>query len=419
MDYFNHRDGQGYCEDVALAKIAKEVGTPAYIYSKATLDRHLKRFREAFVDYPSVLCFAVKANSNIGVLNQVFKGGFGADLVSGGELKRAVKAGVEPGKIVFSGVGKTKREIEGALDLGILSFNVESPFELASIASIAKEKGVVAPISLRVNPNIDAKTNPKIATGLFSTKFGIVESEVLELAKEIKDLSHVSLVGIACHIGSQITSLQPIQEAAEKMAELAIHLKELGHDLKYLNMGGGLGIRYQDETAPEIEDYAKTLIDTVKPTGLTLVIEPGRVLLGNVGILLTEVIGVKKTPQKTFVIVDGAMNDVLRPSLYDSYHEIVSVNLTSGDHLEKVDVVGPICETGDFFGKDRDLPLMKAGDLLYLRACGAYSSSMASNYNSRPRAPEVLVDGDKYHVVAKREELSDLWERESIVEDLS
>lgn len=417
MDHFEQRSGQSFCESVPLRKIADDVGTPVYIYSKATIYKHLKRFREAFTDYPTVPCFAVKANSHIAILSEVFRAGFGADLVSGGELARAVKAGVDAKKIVFSGVGKRPDEIEAALENGVLSFNVESSFELAMIDEIAGAHGKVAPVCLRVNPNIDAKTNPKIATGLFSTKFGITEDEVKKLAACIKTYKNCELVGIACHIGSQITSLGPIGEACEKMVSLAQTLQPEHPTLSYLNMGGGLGIRYENETTPPIEDYAKLLIETIKPTGLTLVLEPGRVLLGNAGVLLTKVIGVKNSEEKNFAIVDAAMNDMIRPSLYDSYHEIVVSDQEGSAEKTLYDVVGPICETGDFFAKNRSLPEVKAGDLVYIRACGAYAASMASNYNSRPRSAEVLVDDASYRVITKRESMNDLWARESFYEE--
>ena len=301
---------------------------------------------------------------------------------------------------------------------GVLSFNVESSFELELINQLAGELalGRKAPISLRVNPNIDAKTNPKIATGLFSTKFGIIEDEVRALAARISGYAHVELVGIACHIGSQLTDLQPIKDAADKMVSLAQDLQKDHDSFRYLNMGGGLGIRYENEQTPEIEDYAQMLIEKISPTGLTLVLEPGRVLLGNAGVLMTRVIGVKKSSEKTFAIVDAAMNDMISaPGLYDSYHEIVPVQLSDGAK-QRYDIVGPICETGDFFAKNRSLPPLAAGDLIYLRACGAYAASMASNYNSRPRSPEVMVDGKQFAVITRRETLDELWARETFAE---
>ncbi|MFW7379461.1 MAG: diaminopimelate decarboxylase [Oligoflexus sp.] len=414
MDHFHYRDGQAYCEDLSLESLAEEYGTPLYVYSRATLQRHLQRVKESFSIYPTVPCFAVKANSNLSILRDVFRSGFGADVVSGGELERALLAGVDPKKIVYSGVGKRHDEIKAALTAGIMSFNVESSFELAMIEEVAASLKLRAPISLRINPNIDAKTNPKIATGLYSTKFGMSEGEARSLVEGLNQYPHIELVGIACHIGSQITSLQPLGEAAARMAQLAIDWQESGLKLKYLNMGGGLGIRYRDETPPEIEEYAETLLQSVRKTGLTLAIEPGRVILGNVGVLLTRVIGVKTTPQKNFLIVDGAMNDLIRPSMYDSYHNILPVREAKDQAVQDYDVVGPICETGDLFGKDRRLPLQKQNDLVFLRACGAYGSTMASNYNSRPRPAEVLVDGQQSYLIKPRESLEQLWWGEQI-----
>lgn len=414
MDHFHYRDGTAYCEDLSLKELAEKYGTPLYVYSRATLQRHLRRVKESFSVYPTIPCFAVKANCNLSLLRDIFRSGFGADVVSVGELQRAIQAGVDPGRIVYSGVGKRLDEIRTALKLGIMSFNVESKFELEVIEADAKNLGIQAPISLRINPNIDAKTNPKIATGLYSTKFGISEEEARLLAQEIKGREHLQLVGIACHIGSQITSLGPLREASARMAQLALDWQEQGFDLKYLNMGGGLGIRYRDEKPPEVEEYAEALLASIRKTGLTLAIEPGRVILGNVGILLNRVIGVKSTPQKNFLIVDGAMNDLIRPSMYDSYHDIVPVCEGKSTKLINYDVVGPICETGDFFGKDRRLPEQSAGDLVYLRACGAYGSTMASNYNSRPRPAEVLVDGQNSYLIKPRESLEQLWWGEQV-----
>jgi diaminopimelate decarboxylase len=414
MDHFHYRSGKAFCEDVPLEEIAAEYGTPAYVYSRATLQRHLKRVKDAFSGYPTVPCFAVKANSNLSLLRDIFRAGFGADVVSLGELKRAVQAGVMPEQIVYSGVGKRADEIEAGLATGILSFNVESGFELERLAVMADKLGRPAPISLRINPNIDAKTNPKIATGLYSTKFGMSEEEARGLVNRIKAHPRLHLVGIACHIGSQITSLKPLGEAAERMAQLASQWLAEGHELKYLNMGGGLGIRYRDEEPPEMEDYAETLFRSVRQTGLTLVIEPGRVLVGNVGVLLCQVLGVKQTPQKNFLIVDGAMNDLLRPSMYDSFHEILPVREPTGSETQSYDVVGPICETGDFFGKDRAMPPQQQDDFIFVRACGAYAATMASNYNSRPRAAEVLVDGKETFLIKPREPLEQLWWGENV-----
>lgn len=413
MNHFERRGDHYYCEGVPLAKLADAVGTPAYIYSRATLERHARRLRDAFAEYPTLACFAVKANSNLSLLNMIFNEGYGADLVSMGELERALKAGVKPDTIVFSGVGKRLDEIQRALQVGILSFNVESAYELETISSAARALNKVAPICLRVNPNIDAKTNEKIATGLYSTKFGLPETELSELLTRIRGDKHLSMVGMACHIGSQIVELSPLREAAQRMAEISRGLQAQGLPLKLLNMGGGLGIRYRDETPPSLEDYAKTLLEAVRPTGLKLVIEPGRVLIGNVGVLLTRVQGVKRTSVRHFVVLDAAMNDLVRPSLYEAYHEIEPVRAPGTTAVNVTcDFVGPICETGDYLGKNREVPLPSAGDLFLIRGAGAYGSSMASQYNSRPRAPEVLVDGDSFRVIRPREDLSSLWTSE-------
>lgn len=410
MDFFNKKGGEYCCEDVKLAEIAMDVGTPCYVYSAETLRRHLTALKEAFSRYPTHLCFAVKSNCNLSILREIFSHDFGADLVSVGELEKALKAGVDTSKVVFSGVGKQRHEVRRALEVGILGFNVESSFELKMIQEVAENLNLVAPVNLRINPNIEAPTNPKIATGMYSSKFGIPESEALQLASDIKLLSHVELVGVACHIGSQMTDLEPLKEAAQRATEFAMKLIENGHSLRVIDMGGGLGIRYGSEEPPPLKEYADILIDEVEKTGLTLVIEPGRVIMGNVGVLLCSTIGVKSTPEKNFLVVDGAMNDLIRPSMYSSYHNILPV--CAGDGEELFDVVGPICESSDFFGKDRKLPRLSEGDLIFVKSSGAYGSVMTSNYNSRARPAEVLVDGSEWKVIRRREEMSALWELE-------
>lgn len=413
MDFFQYKSGQLHCEDLRLADLADKYGTPSYIYSRATLLRHCRRLLKAFENYPTTACFAVKSNSNLTVLRTIFGEGFGADLVSAGELERSLKAGVAPEKIVFSGVGKLDHEIIDGLNADILSFNVESDFELRSIARLAKDAGKVARVSLRINPNIDAKTNEKIATGLYSTKFGIPETELAAHLAIVKDSPNLKLVGVACHIGSQITELSPLRDAATRMAQVAKDVVAAGFQLELVDMGGGLGIRYSSESTPELEDYASTLISAIKPTGLRLVIEPGRVLVGNIGILLSRVIGVKKTPQKNFVILDAAMNDLMRPTLYGSYHDIVPVNETAANEEPQLcDFVGPICETGDYIGKDRSAPVPKAGDLFAVRGCGAYAAIMASNYNSRGIAPEIMIDGRDANIVRRRQKPAEIWQYE-------
>lgn len=413
MDHFLLKNDVYHCEDVPLPELAAQVGTPAYVYSEATLTRHCRRFLDAFKSYPTLACFAVKALSNLSVLNRIAQEGFGADLVSRGELERALLAGVKPEKIVFSGVGKTDDEIQRALDVGILMFNVESGYELDRIGELAQRKKTTARVALRVNPNIDAKTNEKISTGLYTTKFGLPEDELPALLGRIKRQGSLKLAGIGCHIGSQITELSPLGDAARRMAEIAQGVMAQGHKLEFLDMGGGLGIRYKDEQPPSLEDYAQTVIEAIAPTGLKLIVEPGRVLVGNVGVLLTRVIGVKKTPARHFVVVDAAMNDLIRPTLYDSYHDILPVKTPARGEAEVLcDFVGPVCETGDFLGKGRTLPLPKEGDLVMIRGCGAYASSMASQYNSRPRAPEVMVSGSTSRVIRPRETLESLWSGE-------
>jgi len=415
MDHFRYIDGTAHCEAVPLKKIAERVGTPAYVYSRATLVRHCTRLTSAFNDYPTLACFAVKANSNVSVLREIGRLGFGADVVSVGELERALVAGIPGSRIVYSGVGKRRDEIERAFAAEILSFNVESDFELRLVETIAKERRTPARVSLRINPNIDAKTHPKISTGLYSTKFGMTEGDARALVRQFKSSPHLRFVGVGCHIGSQITEIGPLAMAAERMVAIAREFQAEGLPLEILDMGGGLGIRYDDEDPPTLEAYAKTLISAVKPTGLRLVVEPGRVIVGNIGVIVTSVMGVKTTPDRAFVMVDAAMNDLLRPSIYGSWHEILPVDERLNTAPKQLtDVVGPICETGDFLGKDRQLAAPEAGALMMIRSCGAYSSSMASTYNSRPRAPEILVDGDTFRVIRPRENLADLWKPEIV-----
>jgi diaminopimelate decarboxylase len=416
MDDFHFHSEKAYCENVSLETIANRVGTPAYVYSRHTLNAHLIRFKRAFSQHPTLTCFAIKANSNHTILSEIARAGFGGDLVSGGELMRALRAGMDPKTLVFSGVGKRREEITAALQAGILSFNVESEFELELISELAHDLGVKAPVSLRINPNIDAITNPKITTGLLSSKFGVSEAEGLALFQKYSQSEHIEFVGIACHIGSQLTDLAPLKEAADCMVAYAQKVEKAGCRLRYMNMGGGLGIRYSEERLPELEDYAAVLIEAAKKAQMQLIVEPGRVILGNAGVLLTKVLGVKKQEGgKTFVVVDAAMNDLLRPTLYDSYHEILACK-QSNDVFESCDIVGPICETGDYFGKDRKLAKVGGGDCIFVRSCGAYASSMASNYNSRARAAEVLVDKEHFHIIRDREPLEALWQLEADIE---
>ena len=411
MDHFHYQAGDAYCERVKLREIAATLGTPAYVYSRATLARHCSEFKDAFSGHPTYFCYAIKANGNLGLLKEIFSHGFGADIVSLGELERALLAGVDVKKLVYSGVGKREDEIVRALELGIFCINVESFFELELIAKVSARLKKKAPISLRLNPNIDAKTHPKIATGLHSTKFGIAVEEVprfLEFLK--KHRTHLEFVGLDCHIGSQLLDLGPIQDAVQQMLLLVDSVRSQGFPIRHLNMGGGLGIRYTNENPPSIKDYAKILLGALRGKDLTLLLEPGRVLVGNSGVLLMSVMGIKETAKKNFAIVDAAMNDLLRPTLYGAQHEICSVQENEASKV--YDVVGPVCETGDYLALDQQLPLLRPGDLLYARTCGAYGFCMSSHYNSRPRPVEIMVDGATVHVVRKREKLSDLWRGE-------
>jgi diaminopimelate decarboxylase len=418
MNHFEYRNGEMFAEEVPLKRIAQEVGTPAYVYSLATLKRHYQVFDQAFTQVPHIVCFSVKANSNLALLRAFAKQGSGFDIVSGGELFRALKAGGDPKKIVFSGVGKKKQEIEYALNAGILMFNVESDEELTALDEIAAGLGKRAPISLRVNPDVDPQTHPYISTGMKKAKFGVEINKSLETYKKALGLRHIDVVGVDCHIGSQLTSLTPFVDALAKVREyldrvLAGEMKKEGAQIRYLDLGGGLGINYNDETPPLPDDYAKVIIEGLQGLDVTLILEPGRVIVGNAGILLTEVQYIKETDTKKFVIVDAGMNDLIRPALYGSYQAIRPVVESKAEAIV-ADVVGPICESGDFFAKDREIARPRRNDLLAVMSAGAYGFTMASNYNSHPKPPEVLVDGDRYHVVRKRETMEDLINGEVI-----
>ena len=418
MNHFEYRNGEMFAEQVPLKRIAQEVGTPAYVYSLATLKRHYKVFDQAFAKARHIVCFSVKANSNLALLRAFAKEGSGFDIVSGGELFRALKVGADPKKIVFSGVGKKKEEIEYALKSGILMFNVESEHELSVLNEIACGIGKKAPISLRVNPDVDPQTHPYISTGMKKAKFGVDIKKSLETYKKALSLQNIDVVGVDCHIGSQLTSLTPFVDALAKVREyldrvLAGEMKKEGAQIRYLDLGGGLGIQYHDETPPLPEEYAKAIIQGLEGLDITLILEPGRVIVGNAGVLLTEVQYLKETETKKFVIVDGGMNDLIRPALYGSYQAIQPVVETKADTIV-ADVVGPICESGDFFAKDREIARPQRGDLLAVMSAGAYGFTMASNYNSHPKPPEVLVDGDQYYIVRKRESLDDLINGEMI-----
>ena len=418
MNHFEYRNGEMFAEQVPLKRIAQEVGTPAYVYSLATLKRHFKVFDQAFAKARHIVCFSVKANSNLALLRAFAKEGSGFDIVSGGELFRALKVGADPKKIVFSGVGKKKQEIEYALEAGILMFNVESEEELFALNEIAAGIGKKAPISLRVNPDVDPQTHPYISTGMKKAKFGIDIKKSLETYRKAVSLKNVEVVGVDCHIGSQLTSVTPFVDALAKVREyldrvLAGEMKKEGAQIRYLDLGGGLGINYHDETPPLPDEYAAAIIRGLEGLDVTLILEPGRVIVGNAGILLTEVQYLKETETKKFVIVDSGMNDLIRPALYGSYQAIQPVVQTNADKMI-ADVVGPICESGDFFAKDREIARPRRGDLLAVMSAGAYGFTMASNYNSHPKPPEVLVDGDQYYVVRRRESMDDLINGEVI-----
>ena len=413
MDYFEYRNGELFAEGVPVRRIALEVGTPAYIYSLATLKRHYRVFDQAFARLPHLVCFSIKSNSNLAVLRAFVKEGGGFDIVSAGELFRALKAGADPKKIVFSGVGKKKAEIEYALNAGILMFNVESEQELTVLNEVARGVEKKAPISLRVNPDVDPKTHPYISTGMRKSKFGIDIKRSLEVYKRALTLTHLEVIGVDCHIGSQLTTIPPFVDALSRVKVFVEALRKEGARIRYLDLGGGLGIRYKDEEPPHPEEYAGALIQGLRGLDVTLILEPGRVVVGNAGILVTEVLYLKEGEEKTFVVVDGGMNDLIRPALYGSYQAIRPVVERKGEMIV-ADVVGPICESGDFFAKDREIPRPQEGDLLAVMSAGAYGFTMSSNYNSRPRAPEILVDGDNFHVVRKRESFEDLISGETI-----
>ena len=416
MDFFQYKNEQLYVEDLPVKQLAEEFGTPLYIYSRATLERHWHAFDSALGDHPHLICYAVKANSNIGILNIMAKLGSGFDIVSQGELERVLAAGGEASKVVFSGVAKSRAEIMRALEVGIRCFNVESVAELHHINQIAGEMGKVAPISLRVNPDVDAHTHPYISTGLKENKFGVSVDEAREVYKLAATLPHVKITGMDCHIGSQLTELQPFLDATERLIRLMEQLKEDGITLKHLDLGGGLGVTYTDETPPHPSDYATALLNKLKDyEDLEIILEPGRAIAANAGILVAKVQYLKSNESRNFAITDTGMNDMIRPALYEAYMNIIEIDRTLGREKAVYDVVGPVCETSDFLGKQRELAIAE-GDYIAQRSAGAYGASMSSNYNSRPRTAEVLVDGNKAHLIRRRENLSELWALESIAE---
>ncbi|MCE8004999.1 diaminopimelate decarboxylase [Billgrantia ethanolica] len=418
MDHFEYRDGVLYGEEVPLTQVADEIGTPCYVYSRATLTRHYRAYTEALGSHPHLICYAVKANSNLAVLNLLARLGAGFDIVSLGELERVLAAGGDPAKVVFSGVAKQEHEMARALEVGIKCFNVESRPELERLSAVAERLGKVAPVSLRVNPDVDAGTHPYISTGLKDNKFGIAVDEALEVYELATRLPGLKVVGIDCHIGSQLTELAPFLDALGRLLVLLERLHERGISVEHLDLGGGLGVPYRGERPPQPFDYAASLLERLAQwkhgENLTLLFEPGRSIAANAGVLLTRVEFLKPGETKNFAIVDAGMNDLIRPSLYQAWQAIIPVDTRPVRESAVYDVVGPVCETGDFLGKERELAIAP-GDLLAVRSAGAYGFVMASNYNSRPRPAEVMVDGDAYHVVRQRESVESLWAGEALL----
>ena len=415
MDFFQYQHHQLMAENLPVKQLAEQFGTPLYIYSKATLERHWHAFDKAFGEHPHLVCYAVKSNPNIAILNVMAKLGSGFDIVSQGELERVLAAGGDPAKVVFSGVAKSEPEITRALEVGIRCFNVESEAELLRINEIADRLGKTAPISLRVNPDVDAHTHPYISTGLKENKFGISVEQAREVYKLAATLPNIEIVGMDCHIGSQLTELQPFLDAVDRLIVLMEQLKQDGIALKHLDLGGGLGVTYTDETPPHPTEYAKALWEKLNAfSELEIIVEPGRAITANAGILVTKVEYLKSNESRNFAIVDAGMNDMIRPALYQAYMNILEIDRTLAREEKIYDVVGPICETSDFLGKQRKLAIAQ-GDYLAQRSAGAYGASMSSNYNSRPRTAEVMVDGDKAYLIRRREALNELWQLESLL----
>ncbi len=414
MDHFHYIDDQLHAEEVPLAQIAEQYGTPCYVYSRATLERHWHAFNDAFEGHPHLVCYAVKANSNIAVLNLLARLGSGFDIVSLGELERVLIAGGDASKIVFSGVGKRVDELQRALDIGIHCFNVESASELKRLDAVAAAMHKVAPVSLRVNPDVDANTHPYISTGLKENKFGVDVDSAIELYRFAARLPHLDVIGIDSHIGSQLTTLAPFLDALERVLALIDTLAKEGINIRHIDLGGGLGVPYNDEEPPHPQEYAKAIRTRIDKLDLEIIMEPGRAVAANAGVLLTKVEYLKPTQEKDFAIVDAAMNDLLRPALYQAEQQIIPLDRSSQGRDGIYDIVGPVCETGDFLGKDRELSI-RAGDLLAVRSSGAYGFTMSSNYNSRPRAAEVMVDGDKFHLIRERETIESLYAGEKLL----
>ena len=418
MHYFEYKKGELYCERVPVSRIAQQVGTPFYLYSYRTLVRHFKVFNEAFEGIPHLVCYSMKANSNLALIRLFVNLGGGVDVVSGGELYRALKAGADPQKIVFSGVGKKEDEIEYGLKAGILMFNVESSMELRTINEVAGRMDKKAPISIRVNPDIDAKTHPYITTGMKQNKFGIDILRAPMAYRLSSELPNLKVMGIDCHLGSQLVDVDPFVEALKRLKSLVDQLRMEGMEIRYLDLGGGLGITYNDEEPPHPYEYASNILEEIRSFNCTLILEPGRVIVGNAGILVSKVLYTKENEEKCFIIVDAAMNDLVRPSYYGSFHQILPVREEAREEIV-ADVVGPICESADFLAKGRKMPRPNPGELITVMSAGAYGFSMATNYNSRPRVAEVLVRDDEIHVIRKREDYEDLVRGESIPDFLT
>ncbi|EKX96692.1 diaminopimelate decarboxylase [Aggregatibacter actinomycetemcomitans Y4] len=415
MDFFQYQYDRLMVENLPVKQLAEEFGTPLYVYSKAALERHWYAFENAFGNHPHLVCFAVKSNPNIAILNIMARLGSGFDIVSQGELERVLAAGGEAHKVVFSGVAKSRREIARALEVGIRCFNVESEAELLRINQVAGDIGKIAPISLRVNPDVDAHTHPYISTGLKENKFGVSVEQAREVYKLATTLPNIEIVGMDCHIGSQLTELQPFLDAADRLIMLMEQLKQDSIQLKHLDLGGGLGVTYTDETPPHLTEYAKALWEKLSAFNeLEIIVEPGRAITANAGILVTKVEYLKSNESRNFAIVDAGMNDMIRPALYQAYMNILEIDRTLAREEKIYDVVGPICETSDFLGKQRKLAIAE-GDYLAQRSAGAYGASMSSNYNSRPRTAEVMVDGDNAYLIRRREALNELWQLESLL----
>ena len=415
MDFFQYKNNQLMAENLPVKQLAEQFGTPLYVYSRATLERHWHAFNNAFGEHPHLVCFAVKSNPNIAILNIMAKLGSGFDIVSQGELERVLAAGGDAAKVVFSGVAKSHQEIARALEVNIRCFNVESEAEVLRINQVAGEMGKIAPISLRVNPDVDAHTHPYISTGLKENKFGVSVEQAREVYKVAATLPNIKIIGMDCHIGSQLTELQPFLDAVDRLIVLMEQLKQDGIHLKHLDLGGGLGVTYTDEAPPHPTEYAKALWEKLSAfSELEIIVEPGRAITANAGILVSKVEYLKSNESRNFAIVDAGMNDMIRPALYQAYMNILEIDRTLARKEKIYDVVGPICETSDFLGKQRKLAI-EEGDYLAQRSAGAYGASMSSNYNSRPRTAEVMVDGDKAHLIRRREALNELWQLESLL----